>query len=222
MPKVSAAHREARRQQILAAARACFARRGFHQTTMQDICRTSELSAGAVYRYFPSKDDIIEALCDDHTGDMAALFAELTARDSWWDMLGYLEEDIRPLLDGGNPYKDIALDVEVWGEALRNPRAGAVVRHTLAMQRELVARIVRHAAARGDLPPDTDGDAVARAAVAVLSGLMLQHALEPEADLAPALAVARAMLAALGGSGQASSEMPSVSLNSGTPAKEAV
>lgn len=208
MPKVSPAHREARRRQILDAARTCFARRGFHQTTMQDICRTSELSPGAVYRYFPSKDDIIEALCDDHAGDMAALFAELTARDSWWEMLGYLEADIRPLLVGDNPYKDVALDIEVWGEALRNPRAGAVVLRTLAMQRRLVAQMVCHARARGDLSPDTEPDAVARAAVAVLSGLMLQHALEPGADLAPALSAARAMLAALGGPASAHHEAP--------------
>jgi AcrR family transcriptional regulator len=55
MPKVTEAHLEARRQQILDAALACFSRRGFHQSTMQDICQEAELSPGAVYRYFRSK-----------------------------------------------------------------------------------------------------------------------------------------------------------------------
>ena len=59
MPKVTQAHLEARRQQILDAAFGCFARQGFHQTTMQDICREAELSPGAVYRYFDSKEAII-------------------------------------------------------------------------------------------------------------------------------------------------------------------
>ena len=56
MPKVSDAHVEARRQQILEAASACFARQGFHQTSVQDICKEAGLSAGAVYRYFPGKE----------------------------------------------------------------------------------------------------------------------------------------------------------------------
>ncbi|MCH8191827.1 MAG: helix-turn-helix transcriptional regulator [Chloroflexi bacterium] len=50
MPKITQAHLEARRQQILDAAFACFARQGFRQTTMQDIFREADLSAGAMHR----------------------------------------------------------------------------------------------------------------------------------------------------------------------------
>ena len=53
MPKVSDAHRAARRRQILDAARRRFVRNGFHATSMQDIFAEAGLSAGAVYRYFP-------------------------------------------------------------------------------------------------------------------------------------------------------------------------
>ncbi len=48
MPKMSDAHLEARRKQILDASSASFARQGFHQATMQDICREAALSTGAV------------------------------------------------------------------------------------------------------------------------------------------------------------------------------
>ena len=61
MPKVLPQYLETRRQQIIDAAAACFARSGFHRTTMQDICNEAELSPGAVYRYFQSKEDIIQA-----------------------------------------------------------------------------------------------------------------------------------------------------------------
>jgi AcrR family transcriptional regulator len=65
MPKISELRRESRREQILEAALACFSENGFHQTGMADIVRRSGMSHGAVYVYFSSKDDIIEALADD-------------------------------------------------------------------------------------------------------------------------------------------------------------
>ena len=64
VPRVSEAHLAARRQQILDAARTCFLRNGFHQTSMQDVIREAGLSVGAVYRYFPSKNDLITALAE--------------------------------------------------------------------------------------------------------------------------------------------------------------
>src|SRR3954471_7288814 len=63
MPKVLPEYLELRRQQIVDAAAACFTRRGFHLTTMQDICDEAGMSPGAVYRYFRSKEEIIEAMC---------------------------------------------------------------------------------------------------------------------------------------------------------------
>src|SRR4030042_7081481 len=62
MPKVTEGHLEARGQQILDAAWACFARKGYHQRTMQDICQESGLSPGAIYRYFAGKEAILEAI----------------------------------------------------------------------------------------------------------------------------------------------------------------
>ena len=62
MPKVTDAHRESRREQILIAAWKCFSRNGFHSTSMADVIREAGLSAGAVYLYFRSKDEIIVAV----------------------------------------------------------------------------------------------------------------------------------------------------------------
>lgn len=61
MLRVSEANKIARRQQIIDAAYRCFVRKGLNQTTMRDIYEEAELSAGAVYHYFDSKDAIIEA-----------------------------------------------------------------------------------------------------------------------------------------------------------------
>ena len=45
MPKVSQSHRDARRRQILDAATVCFARQGFHRTTVQDVVAEAEIAA---------------------------------------------------------------------------------------------------------------------------------------------------------------------------------
>src|SRR5262249_5925610 len=79
MPKVTQEHVDARRRQILSAAVRCFAREGFHRTTMQDIFREAELSPGAVYSYFAGKDELIVAIIGEMMGflrDTASLFSE--------------------------------------------------------------------------------------------------------------------------------------------------
>src|ERR1700733_4966325 len=65
MPKVSQSYLDARRAEILDAAIACFAKEGFHRTTMADIVEESQLSPGAIYNYFDSKEEIIEAIAED-------------------------------------------------------------------------------------------------------------------------------------------------------------
>src|ERR1700758_1168029 len=73
MPKVSAQYRDERRAHILAAARRCFVRDGFHQTSMQDLVREAGMSSGAVYRYFDSKDAMILAIAEENLDEIAAI-----------------------------------------------------------------------------------------------------------------------------------------------------
>src|SRR5437870_5035015 len=89
MPKVTEAHLEARREQILDAAAECFARKGFHRSTMHDICQMAELSPGAVYRYFRSKDEIIEAMEEQGRQHSAAIIDAVTSERT--DTLDVLE-----------------------------------------------------------------------------------------------------------------------------------
>src|SRR5258705_3639794 len=77
VPRVSEAHLAARRQQILDAARTCFLRNGFHQTSMQDVIREAGLSVGAVYRYFPSKNELIKTLAGQVIDELATVFEYL-------------------------------------------------------------------------------------------------------------------------------------------------
>ena len=76
-PKIDDSKKEARRAQILLAACKCFAEKGYHGTSMRDICRESELSTGAVYSYYPSKEDIIEAIGEMGRENTAKFFESM-------------------------------------------------------------------------------------------------------------------------------------------------
>lgn len=52
----------ARRDQILGAAKAVFARKGYQATTIADIAREAGLAYGSIYWYFASKDELFHAL----------------------------------------------------------------------------------------------------------------------------------------------------------------
>src|SRR6478672_11668762 len=80
MPKISPAHEQQRRAQILAAATACFARQGYHATSMDDVVRESGLSVGAIYSYFPSKEDLYLALSETRAEQTLAYLNELFRR----------------------------------------------------------------------------------------------------------------------------------------------
>src|SRR5271157_6622289 len=78
-----------RRQRILEAAERAFVRHGFHATTMQHVAEEIGMSAGNLYRYFPSKEAIVEGLCAVDQAGRARAFAELMA-DNNRDILAAL------------------------------------------------------------------------------------------------------------------------------------
>src|SRR5262245_58794364 len=59
-----------RRQQILNAALICFAKRGFHQTSMHDVSAEAGISVGLIYRYFENKEAVISAMADRHKAEI--------------------------------------------------------------------------------------------------------------------------------------------------------
>lgn len=205
MPRVSDAHRAARRRQVLAAAVECFSRQGFHRATMQDIVRAARMSPGAIYRYFASKDAIIEAVAAErHARELALVAAAREAGDG----RAALRRLARAFLGGlARPAerRRRRVGVQIWAEALRNPRILRIVRRGVDRPRPLLAALVRDAQARGDVPAGVDSDAAARAMIALFQGFVLQQAWDPRADVEPYLAAIETALDAIAGSRRTSS-----------------
>lgn len=181
MPRVSEAHLAARRQQILDAARTCFLRNGFHMTSMQDVIAEAGLSVGAVYRYFKSKNDIVEAIAEQYAtlvSDMlAALIVdpERSLVDVMQGAIGVIEANIGP--DG-----PMRLAVQVWAEALRDDRVGAIAEHVYSRLRGNFVTVARRAVETGELPADTDPEATGAALFSLVIGYGLQKMLTGRPD----------------------------------------
>ena len=56
--------KEERRTQILDAAAQCFAEKGYHAASMEDLVQASSLSKGALYWYFKGKREIFRSLLE--------------------------------------------------------------------------------------------------------------------------------------------------------------
>ena len=183
MPRVSQAHLDARRQQILDAARRCFVRNGFHATSMQDVLGEAHLSAGAVYRYFRSKDEIVTAIASD---SLRQIVGALEPGDD--GAVPPLEEVIARVVAAiqnlGEDHEVPRLAIQVWGEALRSPAVFEAVHEALKGIRGALTRQVERYQDQGLMTRDVPAAQVARVLAAITAGFMVQYALVGDVDAA--------------------------------------
>ncbi|WP_327322043.1 TetR/AcrR family transcriptional regulator [Streptomyces sp. NBC_01210] len=181
MARVSQEHLDARRRQILDGAARCFAHNGFHATSMQDILREAGLSAGAVYRYFRSKEELIAAIADEAFSAIRGAFddAARTTPPPTPDVLlgrvlrGMLGEQV----PGGDRQAFARLIVQVWTETLRNEQLAATLDEGYSAMRQAWAKVVDAYRDNGLMAADVPADHVARTLIATAQGFIAQQAL---------------------------------------------
>jgi TetR/AcrR family transcriptional regulator, transcriptional repressor of aconitase len=180
MPKVSDAHREARREQIITAALDCFAEKGFQKTSMADIIASSGLSAGAIYLHFESKQQIALAVGRRVLGrrvdelDQEARSGTLADPITTLGMLmAHLADDV----------VDPRLVLQLWGEATADPQMGGLVTDVFATLRHaFVGYLAGWAAAQGMERPEAWARRALPTMLALAQGFMVQRALLPAFD----------------------------------------
>ncbi len=183
MPKVSEAYLEARRQQVLDAAFACFGRKGFHATTMQDIAREAGVSYGVVYHYFRSKEDVIEASWLTSQEARAARYQMAQQKGTVPEALAELLDIYMRRLEQPESSPEMRLRIQLFGEALLNPRIGENLRRVWDGVMEILEDIIGRGQERGEINPNLDTRAVARLYTAIHDGVMLQKTVDPDVDI---------------------------------------
>lgn len=184
MPKVTDAHLAARREQILEAAMIRFAEGGFHSTGMAEVIAATGLSAGAVYRYFPSKEALIRAIVEERVLASAAAAFERILGDGVDDPVQAVSAAIGIVdaVDVGAGIDITKVAVQAWAEALRNPDVLDVAQGAYARMRGYLAAVAERAQAHGRLAPEADPDEVAKTMLSLAMGYLLQRLIMGDVD----------------------------------------
>jgi AcrR family transcriptional regulator len=156
-----------RREQILDAAVTAFAREGFHKASMTDIAAAAGMSAGNLYRYFKSKDVIIQAMAERERRESNKLMAELAAAP---DLVEALAEAVVSLVMTVKLEKAI-VDLEIMAESARNPELAKLF---LKLEKEVHAQLagaLRNGQRSGQVSRAIDVNAAARLLIDLSYGL---------------------------------------------------
>jgi AcrR family transcriptional regulator len=169
MTRVTQAHVDARTHDILSAARAVFAEKGVEGATMSDIARHAGISAGAIYRYFASKEDLLAAVFENGLEANRELFATAAARvESPMDALFMVGKHVLEVSCG---HAGACLTLELELAARRSPGLATRMRELRLTVQGLIEDAVRRAQAAGEVDPSLDPKALALTLAAVVAGI---------------------------------------------------
>ena len=202
MPRIAEATKAERRADILTAALACFARTGFHATTMAEVAEAAEVSKGTPYLYFASKEALFIALHDEWDCGLGERIAV---------EVGALADEERrsprrvllavALAVGANvvEHADVCrVLMEARTLAAYNAQIAAAVEESAERNRRQLWDLFTSGIAAGDWPADTDPDLAVLLFISGLTGLMAHWHLRPRSFSWEASATALVGMASLG------------------------
>src|ERR1700683_4978178 len=196
MPRLTEERREARREQILEAARACLQEHGLEAVSMEMIIARSGLSTGAVYGYFKGKDQIINAGVTEGMAAMAEDLAPLLTNPEPPPLPEFVEQVLRTVVGFGQNKGDIdrlRVSLHGWSHAQRDPELKAATRASYSGLRKLFRDVVKRWQAAGTFDRAADPEGVAELLTSITLGFVAQRALAGSADVTAHVAALEAL-----------------------------
>lgn len=173
----------AKRFRILEAAREVCSASGVDAARMEEIAARAGVSKGTLYNFFESKDAlVIETMA--HAFDSRPLLSrdEPTHAESARKRLEWLLAELR------RPFERVSSLMPVgfqgWALAVRDPmrrdQLATRLRESYRRNEERLASVLESARRAGELPVESDVDAIATALIATFDGLLYRSAFDPE------------------------------------------
>jgi TetR/AcrR family transcriptional regulator, repressor for uid operon len=185
---------EVRRNQILAAATACFRQYGFHGASIAKISAAAGMSCGHIYHFFTNKEAIIGAIVEERVEHFLAIIADLE------NEADLFEAFIARVDVGVNEKTEVnfaALWLEILAEAARTPEIAQIVRAAdEKMRQRLIDLECRARQARG-INSTLDKGAGTEVIMAMFEGLANRIVQHPDLDKAALIKAMRVALHAI-------------------------
>lgn len=197
MPKLTSEQQAKRRERLLDAAERCFVRDGFHRTSMQAIAKEAKSSAGALYLYFTSKEELIAGLIERDRAGMARDFGTVAEAADPRRALGALGR--RLFVE--DPRERWMLTLQIWSEAARNPTVRRLCQSIHEECRRDMSELLQLLAARGESETTAPQlEALVDLLMLIADGIFKQRSIDETFDTERALTAIMATLdAGLGG-----------------------
>ncbi len=212
MPRIAEAARAARRDQIVAAGLACFARAGYHAATMADVAGQAGVSKGTPYLYFDSKQALFLALHEQwdcgarQRADAAVAALPDGQRQSPRAVLGAVAAAMAAHVQAESETCRVLMEARAL--AAHEPAIAVAVRSGDQEMHRQLEELFAAGVVAGEWSADTDPALAARLFAASLYGLMAQWHLEPDSFSWPQAAAALAASLAPADSGPAPAREP--------------
>lgn len=141
---------EERKAQIYQAAQACFSRKGYHLTTMDDIVAESGLSKGTLYWYFESKKELFLSLFVEVMGQLGQTWESIVADEeaSATDKLLSSLALFRTELEEIAPFFGVMM--EAWALTRHDEDVESIIRELYEPYLDVMTRIVEEGIASGE------------------------------------------------------------------------
>ena len=178
MPKLKPDVQRARREHIMDAAEKCFAERGFHRSSIHDICREAGVSPGALYVYFNSKEALIAGIVERDRADFADRFATLAEAP---DFLEALRELAEHYFVHEPPHKR-RMCIEIGLESTRDPRIGQIFREVDEFIGASFEKLFQKLKDEGRIAPVFDVPKLIQIFELLGDGLFWRRAVNPDFD----------------------------------------
>lgn len=166
--------RAERSRAIIAAARSCIARKGFHAASVADISAMAGISVAGLYQHFPSKEALILAVAEAEMQASMAMVAQLAAPGPFTERL---RQVLAAIVDEARREDALSLQLEIAAEALRNPRLAAMLRAAQCRVIDALAAALADAQAAGEIDPALDAAGLAGLLDVFADGLFAHVAL---------------------------------------------
>jgi len=166
--------RSARRKHILTSAWIRFSRDGFHVTSMDQIIAEAKMSSSAVYRYFRSKDELIEATFEEALSRVTEMLAVLQDEEPLPSPEDVLQTFADRLLRDDDPagYDMTRIIISAWTEALRRPEMLTRTQHAYRDSYATLTVLARRWHAAGLIRDDAKPENVARVLLTLMPGMI--------------------------------------------------